>query len=218
LVIRVLPAPANEVPADNEAKGKHDDSAQWWWNRGEWWSDHIVEIILALATVLLWIATKNLVKGAENTAKKELRAYMGVERIRIYQDPSDTSIPGNWNIKVRNFGKTMAKDTETWIEGTIGDGKRNTFGNRRSKTVVMPNEAMAFEEAIAKTQADVDGFRHGYTSVYVWGRISYKDVFDKDHWTSFRFKSGNGDAFISSESNRREWKVRTDGDGANDAN
>ena len=178
-----------------------------------------ITFFLTLFTAWLWSATKKLVIGAERTAKHELRAYMGVERIRIHQDSTNTNIPGDWSIKIRNFGKTMAKDTEVWIAGAIGDGTGNSSsGDRRSKTVVMPNEAMGFREAIEKTPKDSEGFRQGSASIYVHGKITYKDVFGENHWTAFRFKGGRADEFFDRETTQREWKVRTDGEGANDAN
>src|SRR5205823_3382553 len=35
-------------------------------------------VILALSTIFLWVATRDLVKDARNTAERELRAYIAV--------------------------------------------------------------------------------------------------------------------------------------------
>lgn len=73
LLIKIIPTPSIEPPANE----KQSDAPKVWWNREEWWSEHIVEILLAVATVLLWIATRELVRGAEKTAERQLRAYIG---------------------------------------------------------------------------------------------------------------------------------------------
>jgi len=39
--------------------------------------------LLFAATFFLWFTTRNLVRGADDTSKRQLRAYLGVERIEL---------------------------------------------------------------------------------------------------------------------------------------
>jgi hypothetical protein len=47
---------------------------------------------LSIATFFLWRATRNLVKGADDTAQRQLRAYVGIESIELkcpgFDDPA----------------------------------------------------------------------------------------------------------------------------------
>lgn len=213
LIIKVLPDPK----AENISDDRNREPQVSWWPSTEFWLV-IFTAVLCGVTGALWWATRNLVKETKRTAKKELRAYVGVERIRVYEGHSNSNIPGKWAIKIRNFGKTMAKDTEVWIVGALGDGKGDfNLGERRSKTVVMPNEAMGFEEDIKMTDESIGSFKSNTAWMYVWGKITYRDVFDKDRWTIFCFKSYDTE-FVPAINEPPHLKVKTDGEGANNAN
>jgi hypothetical protein len=177
-----------------------------------------VTAVLAYFTKELWASTGELVRDAKVTTKHELRAYMGVERIRLQEEGKSSNRPGIWKIKIRNFGKTMAKETEVWIASAIREDGLGDFhlGDRRSKTVVMPHEAMGFEDIVEMGESKINWFKPGPSSIYIWGKITYMDVFDKPHSTIFRFKS-SGKVDLSDEIGLYEWKVKTDGEGANEA-
>lgn len=151
----------------------------------------LVTGVLAFVTYKLWTATNKLVIGADNTARHELRAYMGVERVTI-QDTHRGGFPGFGKFTIRNFGKTMAKDAQIWIVGSLITVKEMTdfpLGERKSKQVIMPNESIGFHEPIEFETGDLELFNRGIGYVYLWGRIEYTDVFGEPHWTTFRFVS-----------------------------
>jgi hypothetical protein len=66
---------------------------------GEW--------LLAIATWMLWYATARLVKGADRTAERQLRAYVFVEKTNF-----QSTGPQGWDIRyrIKNFGHTPAHD------------------------------------------------------------------------------------------------------------
>jgi len=66
----------------------------------------VFTIILASATIFLWRATRDLVNGAEDTAKRQLRAYV----IPIMGDVRNfgTSALLEASIRIRNAGQTPA--------------------------------------------------------------------------------------------------------------
>lgn len=63
-------------------------------------------VLLAVATAFLWCATRELVQGADDTAKRQLRAYvtMSAEEVRNF----NTTSPLTAIIRIKNSGRTPA--------------------------------------------------------------------------------------------------------------
>jgi hypothetical protein len=94
----------------------------------------IFTVILGVATWRLWRVTGKLVEGAEETAQRQLRAYVGIDSIEL-DCPSlktiqedryvpQTTGPGTafkdfTRVKIRNYGQTPAYQTELWA-GWVG--------------------------------------------------------------------------------------------------
>lgn len=91
----------------------------------------IATIIIGFFTGTLWFATNALVKGAEDTSSRQLRAYLGVDRLEMdypsLSAPDFTGLrfrqivvqPGYIhrdfiNIKIRNYGQTPAHDVSVF--------------------------------------------------------------------------------------------------------
>jgi|CXWL01.1.fsa_nt_gi hypothetical protein len=205
LVIKMLPYQSSEplpAPHANQVTQKTTD-----W---DWWWDKSPEILIALFTLLLWLATRSLVRGADETARKELRAYMGVATNRILKGQGATE-PNCVELVIQNFGKTMAKDTKIWINATITAEAITNFplGDIKSKTVVMPNESLGF-------QHDIELAKNTPGRIYLWGRIEYEDVFKKPHWTAFRFMDDKTAWLTSMTGETPGWTTKTCDEG-NDA-
>lgn len=126
------PAHANAPP--REHGGDSEDQGTEYWP--PFWGIHlkITDSLLALftallffATVRLYVATRNLVTGAEDTAKRQLRAYVGIDDIRIESTTAeDPKFRGRRHceraaaigfvhrdfivLNVKNFGQTPAYD------------------------------------------------------------------------------------------------------------
>jgi hypothetical protein len=175
----------------------------------------VTDSLLALFTLGVWWATWRLVRGADKTAKHELRAYVGVEHVHIEKGEVLAS-PHCGKIVIRNFGKTMAKDMQIWINGVMADGEVTDFplGDRKSKTVVMPNES------IGGLEHEIPVHSNTAAPIYLWGRIEYKDVFKIPHWTKFRFVNYKQDYFPGTGGGGISigWAVKTSGEDSNDAN
>lgn len=75
-------------------------------------------IALFLATCALWWSTRRLVKGAEDTAKRQLRAYIHVPSTELTIHPEEI---GGWtaNVTIKNFGQTPAYNMTTKVERKI---------------------------------------------------------------------------------------------------
>jgi hypothetical protein len=93
-------------------------------------------IVLAFSTIFLWGATRDLVDGAEKAERRQLRAYVGVEKLEFEcpdlngkcseVEPADLTIPGLIHknflvVKVRNFGQTPARDVTVYAYSVFAD-------------------------------------------------------------------------------------------------
>ena len=74
-------------------------------------------VILGIATWLLWRSTKALVAGAEQTAERQLRAYVHVENAEIIH--SNDEWRPNIRISVKNYGQTPAREVRHKIDNAL---------------------------------------------------------------------------------------------------
>jgi len=199
-------------PAEHNKKQESDSSIDW---------GLTANVILVLftgglfhATYRLSKSTEALVKGANDTAKRQLRAYVGCDHISILANP----IRGEFLI--RNFGQTIAKDVQVRLAGAIENVQPLTSfdsGILKCKTVIMPGEAARWDAPVEIAEHDVDLLSQGIGSIKIWGRVDYEDVFGELHWTTFRFVSDGGRATDHTMGiNRPGWKTITCHEG-NDA-
>lgn len=154
-------------------------------------------LLLAVFTWLLWCATRKLVKGADSTARTQLRAYINIKVCFVQRQSDDTVLIG---IDFQNFGQTPAHFVADWSNwalmpvgtlppfvpppvveprGSMGPGQEKQM--RISTKVLTANE---FSEVVA-----------GRALVWVEGLISYQDVFGEKRQTPFRMYS-TGDNYL----------------------
>lgn len=201
VVIEIGPSAPLKIEADHNTDAANEKAWNEW--RIAWGTVAIAgfTLVLAVATICLavftyrlWGATGKLVAGAQDTARKELRAYMGVATNHILRERGASPTTDCWELVIKNFGKTMAMDTQISISTTVGGGENVTnfpWDEKTTKTVVMPGETLGFHYDIAMPRPDSTTNRG-----YLWGKIKYEDVFGKDHFTTFRFMSDQA-AYVS---------------------
>jgi hypothetical protein len=196
----------------------------WHWFRS--WFDHdtittLAIVATAIFTGTLWRATNRLwqisqihaghaeqaIKVAEETAKRQLRAYVFVtgaeiqaadDRGRILPGPQPVQ-PGIVpvaEIEITNTGQTPAYDLSHHVRIGILDwpimeadippldvtisGSKNSYGPGSLTT--------RFERCeTALTAADAQALRNGTKAVIVYGEIKYRDIFGKQQWTRYRY-------------------------------
>lgn len=107
LVIKAPPPVSNERPPAAKNEERESDAAHWLWKQ---WVEHWPEILLAFFTLGLWMATAQLVRGSERTAKRQLRAYVGVERAPVEPQVGAIKIA----LEIKNTGQTPAYQVITW--------------------------------------------------------------------------------------------------------
>jgi hypothetical protein len=159
-------------------------------------------VILGIATWLLWRSTRALVIGADNTAKRQLRAYIHVSEARF----ANFGFPGGvYMINYTNTGQTPAYD----VFGTIGVQLTNFplsenlettgIGTKGISTVGRDGEGHCRIEAPRGLSGEEYGaVRDGKSAVFVYGVISYRDVFGDKWATEYRYFIG-GDQGIRSD-------------------
>jgi hypothetical protein len=161
---------------------------------GEW--------LLAIVTWMLWLATARLVRGADKTAERQLRAYVFVKAVDIGDRGQLPKIAEIEDLKgflasfaiVRNSGQTPAYDVIHWAEiavraisdeATLSPPLRldlvsaNTIppGGEITKLRWAPNKL---------SDDDIAGIKNSTKAIFVYGRIEYIDAFAKKRFTNYR--------------------------------
>jgi hypothetical protein len=178
---------------------------------GRFVSDHKDEIT-AISTALLAIITAFLVYIARSqyvTTQAQLRAYVfvfnGQVSLRKWEQTSELCCL--FEIELKNFGQTPARDYTTWVNHAIGDANDIPFTrpppitNRQKSTILGPSASTTWNFARKFNVGELDEIRAARKAMFVWGGCDYRDVFGKPHYFIFRFK-------MAGRENQGIWKLR----------
>jgi hypothetical protein len=163
----------------------------------------IFTVILGFATAFLYIATRDLVKGAEKTAERQLRAYVSVDGAVIIH-ANDGWSP-NFRIKIQNYGQTPAYEVSSRSAVTfvvIAGGAPNWEqlpknpthpsdlgpGQNHEETLIIHHDPWQIMKAEIEKKSGI---------CYLFGEITYRDIFGADHYTRFRLEVGADDKGVS---------------------
>lgn len=159
-------------------------------------------ILLAFFTLSLWAATNRLAEEAkeaseksrvlaEETAKRQLRAYLSVDAAELRDLAVDLKPEGQ--IRIKNSGATPAYDVTTLITLTaVKDPLELAEYLKRAVPVgpsqIGPGGTLSPTSVIdmAMTQTLLNTLTTKSHTLYLHGRIDYTDIFRKPHWTTFR--------------------------------
>jgi hypothetical protein len=155
-------------------------------------------IILAVATSFLWLSTRRLVKDADNTAKRQLRAYVNVvidTNISMVLDSNN--LRPKRDVYIKNFGKTPAHEVTIVGNFVIGDYElkeclpKLEWEGHGSKVVIHPGheQLCTLRAKTAFTEDEYGLFSDRKKNMYFYGRIEYKDAFGDPRWTIFRLRT-----------------------------
>jgi hypothetical protein len=161
----------------------------------------IFTIILGLFTVNLAGATDKLVKGAEKTAERQLRAYVNVANAKAKPDGEFFV----YSIEVKNFGQTPAYKVRLRYMIELRDFPA-------TEPFVVPDHPQVSVAVLPPTVPIHDAFRptqilgtnqrqrlnNGTAAIYVYGLITYEDIFEGARETEFRYMIG-GNVGVSPE-------------------
>lgn len=196
--------PAITRPIDscntNCSESKPDED---WWHKFR--TDPVATFtgLLFFATLLLWWSTKNLVNEAKDTSKRQLRAYVVIDKCKI--DRLD-GIPNTLlvHITMKNCGQTPAHDVSCDIDILMDEmdkiisytSKGTPIEQRESIHIVGTQSTFEIKKRLTLTkEGDFAKFNEGKFKIQIVTRIDYKDIFgDDQHFIS---TSISGDFFPS---------------------
>jgi hypothetical protein len=152
------------------------------------------------ATALLWRATRGLVEGAEDTAERQLRAYVHAR----FTEKTTHVVAGQkitCEMIIENSGQTPAYDVHsntnicaadfpfsglpplTYVPGA---GSRNVIHPRQTFTTTAESDSVLSAE-------DLRSAMEGTTKrLYLYGEVRYRDIFGEARYTRFRLMSPPG--------------------------
>jgi len=152
-------------------------------------------VLLVVVTGTLWLATEKLVKGAEDTAERQLRAYVLIDEARI-----ENALIGKMptaKITLKNFGQTPAYDTIQWATMGIDHYPPTlTFpvhdGQDRARANLGPGGKFLLypELGAILTAEQFDALNRKEAALYVIGWVKYRDAFKIPRTTEFVLFSG----------------------------
>ena len=156
-------------------------------------------LILALSTIFLWFATRDLVAGTADFSKQQLRAYLG---------PSETFITGvaagekpTIECTIRNFGQTPAYRVSHWAEAKVLDSMSDSFEPTEAEggeRIINPGrDGFTIKARLPEplTEEEMSKIKLGTSAIYFYGVISYRDAFSRRRKTQFRYQHGGARLF-----------------------
>jgi hypothetical protein len=175
-------------PAGDEDKrdgSKHAQDAEIWGvKRGEW--------LLFLATLGLWYATWRLVRGADKTAERQLRAYVhvgefGWKAFRRTGAPWGPDTGWGFWLPYENFGATPARDVISHIsydtflpfDGDLpSDFSFAPVGEPGAGGGLIGPKGRIVSDLLEIESNLLDAAASHQTRLFVFGYVSYRDVFE----------------------------------------
>jgi hypothetical protein len=159
-------------------------------------------IVLALSTIALWLSTRELwrvtdstLRHSEDTARKQLRAYISAEPDGVIDfNPADQVVA---RVRFQNTGSVFAKNVRTFLNRQLsdnGDLPETALPIDEAKisgdNVIAPNANILYAtEAIRKSEIAINrdaAERRGRSYyLYVWGVVQYNDGFVDGRYTKF---------------------------------
>ncbi len=174
-----------------------EDSAEWSRQSVEFAENQfyatIGEIVALVVTIGVGVAAVVAAFRANNMSRtsgeRQLRAYLGVITARIeWSDGRPKAL-----FKVKNAGQTPAYGFTNKINGSFGEPAAYDFDendNYFPRFDLLPGDDINMHFTFTEDLTWEQFLQTGRT-LYVWGQVDYKDTFDRDQSTEFRYRSGD---------------------------
>ena len=200
--------PTNAEPAHQAIVEHHLPHTGW----DRWWDDPLLvfTFVLALATILLggatialwrstkklWLAGEKQLTHSENTAKRQLRAYVGLRKYEI----EGTGIGEHPKVTLtfQNAGQTPAHSVTVQYGIGVDNfpqpelARTAALPDAKSVAVLLPGAFMKPALACPRgmSQAEINAINAGTAAIYCFGVVKYRDIFDEPRQTEFRLMMG----------------------------
>jgi hypothetical protein len=152
----------------------------------------ITDSLLVLFTFTLWLATRDLVTGAKDTAERQLRVYVFVKEafIRNLDGPDAPTV----HIYIINFGQTPAykfrmSGALKYFSFPHTEFSRDPTGDQRIlETILPPGGQLAYVQdmQVVITPEIKAALKAGQTAIYAFGEVTYIDIFKNTRTLKFR--------------------------------
>jgi hypothetical protein len=131
---------------------------------------------------------------AKHTAERQLRAYVLFENGSIFDFAPN--VPFKLSVRIKNYGQTPALEARNWVAVSFDD-----FPIPRSSIEKLPEEHDRHRSSFdlgagasvtldhimpAPTQMACDEMKLGKRAIYIFGEITYLDVFGHERKTKFK--------------------------------
>lgn len=212
--------PQTQPCGPREYQGKDDLCAQWkaadaaadasWWAKVGSFASAISTFLVLLALYLAfrsnWIA--------RDTAKRQLRAYMNLSEIKLMS--RNVGAPVTTKVIFSNTGQTPARRVQVKFEIMSGPSSAEeehfapdqTLPDRIGGSIGRDQPIRVYPGLKTNWEAvDEEAFVDGLCTIWVFGEISYEDIFGERHHTRIRMyadRTTRGDDFAPCEAGNEE--------------
>lgn len=151
-------------------------------------------VALVGATAALWWATRRLVLGAEETAQRQLRAYVFIEEIKLRKKagPQGEILGVDLMAVWKNFGSTPALNVRTggncvfWHQAELPPwfpfpDFPALFGPTGGDVRLIAQGSSVHHGTGFIPEGAFEAIKKGWISVFCWGWVEYTDLFGKTH-------------------------------------
>ena len=174
-----------------------------------------INAIIALAAVMTFLAISWQLKGARQSLRLDQRAWVTVNLL-----PSglpEANKPFILRLRIINTGKTFARSVKirSIIRAFPKDQPAPDFDaieaaeQKKGQSIALlpPNATYGSETTSGNPLASelADRVRSGETRIFVFGKVTYTDVFDYQHWTTFC-------SVMKTDGHYEVWKTHNDAD------
>jgi hypothetical protein len=208
-----LPSPVNvtvsgklDVKTDQEKNGRHKESTNW-----AEWSIALFTLLLVCVTGYLvhytknlWGTTERVANEAKESSERQLRAYVGVSHPKLVIKSEQGKTKLLVIMEYINAGQTPAKDVALHMKAKaydyfkpdgpkpVWDDPKNTKDEGKGGTLLPSVPWLRHSEVEGFTETLIGEMeRHKTKTVWVWGTISYEDIFGYQSDVIFRFSSSD---------------------------
>jgi hypothetical protein len=138
-------------------------------------------------------AAEQSVLTSRETMQRQLRAYILVSQIRM--ERLKHGMTPKCTVVLQNTGQTPAHDVECGVHAEMADAKSPTL--EATDFSIIDSRAPLAADVPIKLEIyppnlildDYTILADGAKAIYVYGEVRYKDIFNMEHYTRYRFRS-----------------------------
>ena len=205
----------NEVPAANEPPTSKDQSvpeaAQSNWTQSEKYHFCLEVILAVIGLIALYVYYFQLEEMRKSTNAATRAAKAAEDSITLTREMSrldqrawvapiafegipEAGKPLTVNVEYKNSGKTFARNLQiSFFAHTVAKGKEPNFDRvndepkgERSTVLLSPGAESASPRVFQPiTKDEMKRINSGDLEFFIYGKMTYLDVFDFPHWTTF---------------------------------